>query len=149
MRQFEYILAVWESGSLSAAAARLNVSQPSLSQQMPPSTVRWHALFPTAVLRVHDFSHRRALEDAVRSRQGDIAVGPTGATVSRPAHLPRVSAHRRGGPSGRGAALSASRPSQLEVRWSGLSARRWRRVRRPRISRWTSGRTMPNRGAMP
>ncbi|MER7453311.1 LysR family transcriptional regulator [Nocardia beijingensis] len=33
LRQLEYFLAVWESGSLSAAAARLYVSQPSLSQQ--------------------------------------------------------------------------------------------------------------------
>ncbi|MGK8507099.1 LysR family transcriptional regulator [Nocardia asiatica] len=146
LRQLEYFLAVWESGSFSAAAARLYVSQPSLSQQMrslekelgaqllergrhglaltpagrvflphaervlravgeaadavhqvvegrsgdvhvltvrsiasgilPPSAVRWHSLFPTAVLRVHDFSHRRALEEAVRGGQGDIAVGP-------------------------------------------------------------------------
>lgn len=146
LRQLEYFLAVWESGSFSAAAARLYVSQPSLSQQMrllekelgaqllergrhglaltpagraflphaervlravgeaadavhqvvegrsgdvhvltvrsiasgilPPSAVRWHSLFPTTVLRVHDFSHRRALEEAVRSGQGDIAVGP-------------------------------------------------------------------------
>ncbi|MFE9324278.1 LysR family transcriptional regulator [Nocardia sp. NPDC052278] len=146
LRQLEYFLAVWESGSFSAAGARLYVSQPSLSQQirslekelgaellergrhglaltpagrvflpraqrvlqaaeeaadavhqvvegrsgdvhvltvrsiasgiLPPSAVRWHALFPTAVLRVHDFSHRRALEDAVRSGQGDLAVGP-------------------------------------------------------------------------
>ncbi|MEU1995542.1 LysR family transcriptional regulator [Nocardia gamkensis] len=146
LRQLEYFLAVWESGSFSAAAARLYVSQPSLSQQMrslekelgaqllergrhglaltpagraflphaervlqavgeaadavhqvvegrsgdvhvltvrsiasgilPSSAVRWHSLFPTAVLRVHDFSHRRALEEAVRGGQGDIAVGP-------------------------------------------------------------------------
>ncbi|MBF6228827.1 LysR family transcriptional regulator [Nocardia abscessus] len=146
LRQLEYFLAVWESGSFSAAAARLYVSQPSLSQQvrllekelgaqllergrhglaltpagraflphaervlravgeaadavrqvvegrsgdvhvltvrsiasgiLPPSAVRWHSLFPTAVLRLHDFSHRRALEEAVRGGQGDIAVGP-------------------------------------------------------------------------
>ncbi|MEU1550340.1 LysR family transcriptional regulator [Nocardia sp. NPDC005745] len=146
LRQLEYFLAVWESGSFSAAAARLYVSQPSLSQQirslekelgaqllergrhglvltpagrvflpraervlqgageaadavrqvvegrsgdvhvvtvrsiasgiLPPSAVRWHSLFPTAVLRVHDFSHRRALEEAVRNGQGDLAVGP-------------------------------------------------------------------------
>lgn len=146
LRQLEYLLAVWENGSFSAAAARLYISQPSLSQQirslekelgadllergrhglaltpagrvflpeatrvlqaaqdavdavarliegrggdvhvltvrsiasgiLPPSAVRWHSLYPETVLRVHDFSHRRALEDAVRGGQGDIAVGP-------------------------------------------------------------------------
>ncbi|MGI5461144.1 LysR family transcriptional regulator [Streptomyces sp. CA-249302] len=43
---------------------------------LPSSAARWHTLFPATVLRLHDFSHRRALEDAVRSGQGDIAVGP-------------------------------------------------------------------------
>ncbi|MFD7323326.1 LysR family transcriptional regulator [Streptomyces sp. NPDC059875] len=43
---------------------------------LPSSAARWHSLFPSTVLRLHDFSHRRALEDAVRSGQGDIAVGP-------------------------------------------------------------------------
>jgi DNA-binding transcriptional LysR family regulator len=43
---------------------------------LPSSDARWHSLFPSTVLRLHDFSHRRALEEAVRSGQGDIAVGP-------------------------------------------------------------------------
>jgi len=43
---------------------------------LPPSAARWHSLFPTTVLRLHDFSHRRDLEEAARSGQGDLAVGP-------------------------------------------------------------------------
>ncbi|WP_369264096.1 LysR family transcriptional regulator [Streptomyces sp. R35] len=146
LRQLEYFIGICEAGSFSAAAVRLYVTQPSLSQQiralekelgadllergrhgitltpagrvflpqaqravqavrdaqdsvrqvvegrkgdvhvltvrsvasgiLPSSAARWHALFPSTVLRLHDFSHRRALEDAVRSGQGDIAVGP-------------------------------------------------------------------------
>ncbi|WP_327256510.1 LysR family transcriptional regulator [Streptomyces sp. NBC_01244] len=146
LRQLEYFLAIWESGSFSGAASRLYVAQPSVSQQirilerelgaellergrhgvtltpagraflpqaqrvvqaaqdakdsvrrvvegrkgdvhvltvrsvasgvLPPSAARWHSLFPTTVLRLHDFSHRRDLEEAVRGGQGDIAVGP-------------------------------------------------------------------------
>lgn len=145
LRQLEYFLAIWASGSFSEAATRLYVTQPSLSQQirilekelgtellergrhgvtltpagraflpqaqrvvqaacdakdsvrkviegregdvhvltvrsvasgvLPPSAARWHSLFPTIVLRLHDFSHRRDLEDAARGGQGDIAVG--------------------------------------------------------------------------
>ncbi|MFF4724142.1 LysR family transcriptional regulator [Streptomyces mirabilis] len=146
LRQLEYFIGICEAGSFSAAAVRLYVAQPSLSQQirglekelgadllergrhgitltpagrvflpqaqravqavqdaqdsvrqvvegrkgdvhvltvrsvasgiLPSSAARWHSLFPSTVLRLHDFSHRRALEDAVRSGQGDIAVGP-------------------------------------------------------------------------
>ncbi|MGW2524405.1 LysR family transcriptional regulator [Streptomyces sp. NPDC001617] len=146
LRQLEYFIGICEAGSFSAAAVRLYVTQPSLSQQiralekelgadllergrhgitltpagrvflpqaqraiqavqdaqdsvrqvvegrkgdvhvltvrsvasgiLPSSAARWHSLFPSTVLRLHDFSHRRALEDAVRSGQGDIAVGP-------------------------------------------------------------------------
>ncbi|MFC9841854.1 LysR family transcriptional regulator [Streptomyces sp. NPDC060223] len=146
LRQLEYFLAIWESGSFSGAATRLYVTQPSLSQQirilekelgsallergrhgvtltpagraflpqaqrvvqaaqdakdavrqvtegrrgdvhvltvrsvasgvLPPSAARWHSLFPTTVLRLHDFSHRRDLEEAARGGQGDLAVGP-------------------------------------------------------------------------
>ncbi|MFF4117952.1 LysR family transcriptional regulator [Streptomyces sp. NPDC001714] len=146
LRQLEYFLAVWEAGSFSGAAARLYVTQPSLSQQigalekelgavllergrqgvtltpvgrvflpraqnvvravqdaqdsvrevvegrqgdvhvltvrsvasgiLPPSAARWHSTYPSTVLRLHDYSHRRDLEEAMRSGQGDIAVGP-------------------------------------------------------------------------
>ncbi|HET6242671.1 MAG TPA: LysR family transcriptional regulator, partial [Arthrobacter sp.] len=34
LRQLEYFLAIWESGSFSGAASRLYVTQPSLSQQI-------------------------------------------------------------------------------------------------------------------
>jgi DNA-binding transcriptional LysR family regulator len=146
LRQLEYLLAIWDAGSFSAAATRLYVTQPSLSQQigalekelgavllergrhgvtltpagrvflpqaqaivrsvqeaqdsvrnvmegrtgdvhlltvrsvasgvLPSSAARWHSLYPETILRVHDYSHRRDLEDAVRGGQGDIAVGP-------------------------------------------------------------------------
>lgn len=146
LRQLEYFVAVWEAGSFSAAATRLFVTQPSLSQQiaalekelgaellergrqgvtltpvgrvflpkaqavirsvqdardsvrdvvegregdvhvltvrsvasgiLPVSAARWHSLHPAAVLRLHDYSHRRDLETAMRSGRGDIAVGP-------------------------------------------------------------------------
>lgn len=146
LRQLEYLLAIWDAGSFSAAAARLYVTQPSLSQQiaalekelgapllergrhgvaltpagrvfipqaqaivraaaeaqdsvrqvvearagdvhvltvrsvasgvLPSSAARWHALMPSVVLRMHDFSHRQELEHAVRGGQGDLAIGP-------------------------------------------------------------------------
>ena len=146
LRQLEYLVAIWESGSFSVAASRLFVAQPSLSQQirslenelgaellergrhgltltpagraflpharavldaaqeardsvrdvvegihgdvhvltvrsiasgiLPPSIARWHSLFPATVLRLHDYSHRRDLEEAVRAGAGDLAVGP-------------------------------------------------------------------------
>jgi DNA-binding transcriptional LysR family regulator len=146
LRQLEYLLAIWDARSFSAAATRLYVTQPSLSQQigalekelgalllergrhgvtltpagrvflpqaqaivraareaqdsvrkvvdgltgdvhlltvrsvasgvLPPSAARWHSLHPETVLRQHDYSHRRDLEEAVRSGQGDLAVGP-------------------------------------------------------------------------
>ncbi|MFE9763953.1 LysR family transcriptional regulator [Streptomyces sp. NPDC005808] len=52
---------------------------------LPPSAARWHSLFPTTVLRLHDFSHRRDLEEAARSGQGDLAVGPRPAAWEGPA----------------------------------------------------------------
>jgi DNA-binding transcriptional LysR family regulator len=140
------LLAIWDARSFSAAATRLYVTQPSLSQQiralekelgadllergrhgltltpagrvflpqaraivraaqeaqdsvrkvadgrtgdihlltvrsvasgvLPPSAARWHSLYPETLLRLHDYSHRRDLEAAVRGGQGDIAVGP-------------------------------------------------------------------------
>lgn len=146
LRQLEYLVSIWDSGSFSAAAAALFVSQPSLSQQirtlekelgapllergrhglsltpagrvliplarrilaevaaaeqavaqvltggggdvhvltvrsvaagiLPPSAARWHTRFPDAVLRLHDYSHRRDLEAATRAGHGDLTVGP-------------------------------------------------------------------------
>lgn len=146
LRQLEYLVEICDSGSFSAAAARLFVAQPSLSQQiralerelgaellergrhgialtpagrvflpharavlkaaqdaqesvrsvvdgkqgdvhvltvrsvasgiLPSSIARWHAMFPNTVLRLHDYSHRRDLEDAARSGTGDLMIGP-------------------------------------------------------------------------
>jgi DNA-binding transcriptional LysR family regulator len=146
LRQLEYLIAICEQGSFSAASQRLLVAQPSLSQQiralehelgaelfergrhgvaltpagrvflpharaviaateaarasiadlvngrlgelhvltirsvasgiLPGSIARWHDLFPGIVLRLHDYSHRRDLEDAVREGRGDLAIGP-------------------------------------------------------------------------
>ena len=146
LRQIEYFVTVCEAGTFTAAASRLYVAQPSLSQQvralelelgaclmersrhgieltpagrvflnasrsilaqvetakqcvrdvvsgkggdlhvltvrsvasgvLPPSVVDWRARYPASVLRIHDFSHRRDLEDAMRLGRGDIAIGP-------------------------------------------------------------------------
>jgi DNA-binding transcriptional LysR family regulator len=43
---------------------------------LPHSAARWHSLFPSAVLRLHDYSHRRDLEEAMRGGRGDVAIGP-------------------------------------------------------------------------
>ncbi|WP_037321413.1 LysR family transcriptional regulator [Amycolatopsis orientalis] len=43
---------------------------------LPPAMVRWHDRYPTTVLRLHDHSHRRDLEAAMRSGHGDLAIGP-------------------------------------------------------------------------
>lgn len=146
LRQLEYLVAICEHGSFSAAALRLLVAQPSLSQQiralerelgadllergrhgvsltpagrvflpraqevlaaadaarasvsdlvtgdggelhvltirsvasgiLPASIARWHETHPATVLRLHDYSHRRDLEEAVRQGRGDLAIGP-------------------------------------------------------------------------
>ena len=33
---------------------------------LPPSAARWHSTYPSTVLRLHDYSHRRNLEEAMR-----------------------------------------------------------------------------------
>lgn len=146
LRQLEYLVAICEQGSFTAAAQQLLVAQPSLSQQiralerelgaellnrgrhgvaltpagrvflerakvvlaaaeaarasvvdvmngrdgelhvltirsvasgiLPGSIARWHELYPATMLRLHDYSHRRALEEAVRQGVGDVAIGP-------------------------------------------------------------------------
>ncbi|MEV0358122.1 LysR family transcriptional regulator [Nocardia sp. NPDC050697] len=145
-RQLEYFLAICEHGSFTAAAAKLYLAQPSLSQQigalerelgadlfergrsgvsltpagrvfrpharavvdaidqaqravadvvaghegelhvltirsvasgvLPAAIARWHERYPATVLRLHDYSHRRDLEAAVREGRGDLAIGP-------------------------------------------------------------------------
>jgi DNA-binding transcriptional LysR family regulator len=146
LRQLEYLIAICEAGSFSAAANELLVAQPSLSQQiralekelgaellergrsgvaltaagrvflpqargalaaveagrkavadlvgglvgelhvltvrsvasgvLPEGVVRWYDQHPTTVLRLHDYSHRRDLEAAMRAGHGDLAIGP-------------------------------------------------------------------------
>ena len=156
LRQLEYFVAVCQAGSFTAAAGRLYVSQPSLSQQiralerelgatlierpshgvqltsagrpflddakrilemvaqatdtvrgvaegregdlhvltvrsvasgiLPPTIVRWHSSFPGTVLRLHDFSHKHDLEEALRGGQGSLAVGPRPEAWTGPVH---------------------------------------------------------------
>lgn len=43
---------------------------------LPMSIVRWHAEYPSTVLRLHDYSHRKDLEAAMREGHGDLAIGP-------------------------------------------------------------------------
>ena len=43
---------------------------------IPPAIVRWHEEYPATVIRLHDFSHRRDLETAMREGRGDLAIGP-------------------------------------------------------------------------
>ncbi|WP_154756446.1 LysR family transcriptional regulator [Amycolatopsis pithecellobii] len=43
---------------------------------LPAGIVRWHDEYPATVLRLHDYSHRRDLEAAMRAGQGDLAIGP-------------------------------------------------------------------------
>ncbi|GAB3932599.1 LysR family transcriptional regulator [Kribbella albertanoniae] len=146
LRQLEYLAAICDYGSFSAAATELLVAQPSLSQQikaledelgaellergrqgvaltaagrvflpharvvldavtagrksvtdlvsgvvgelhvltvrsvasgvLPAGVVRWYEEHPSTVLRLRDVSHRRDLEAAMRSGQGDLAIGP-------------------------------------------------------------------------
>jgi len=53
---------------------------------LPPSAARWHATYPSTVLRLHDYSHRRDLEEAMRGGLGDIAVGPRPHLWEGPVH---------------------------------------------------------------
>lgn len=43
---------------------------------LPAGMVRWHDQYPATVLRLHDYSHRRDLEAAMRAGHGDLAIGP-------------------------------------------------------------------------
>lgn len=43
---------------------------------LPAGMVRWHDEYPATVLRLHDYSHRRDLEAAMRAGHGDLAIGP-------------------------------------------------------------------------
>lgn len=43
---------------------------------LPAPVGRWHDRYPGTILRLHDCSHRRDLETAVREGKGDLAIGP-------------------------------------------------------------------------
>jgi DNA-binding transcriptional LysR family regulator len=49
---------------------------------LPPAFELWHDRYPGTTIALREFAHRRALDDAVRTGVGDIAVGP------RPPHWP-------------------------------------------------------------
>jgi DNA-binding transcriptional LysR family regulator len=49
---------------------------------LPPAFERWRERYPGTTITLREYTHRRALDDAVRLGVGDIAVGP------RPAHWP-------------------------------------------------------------
>jgi len=43
---------------------------------LPPAFERWHGLHPATTIALREYTHARALDDAVRIGVGDIAVGP-------------------------------------------------------------------------
>ncbi|GLX97167.1 LysR family transcriptional regulator [Herbidospora sp. NBRC 101105] len=43
---------------------------------LPPAMARWHDRHPATVLHLHDYSHRKDLEAAMRAGDGDLAIGP-------------------------------------------------------------------------
>ena len=43
---------------------------------LPESIRRWHERFPDVPIRLHEYRHRRLLEEEVRRGVGDVAVGP-------------------------------------------------------------------------
>lgn len=43
---------------------------------LPPAFERWHEDHPSTRIALREFTHRQALDDAVRAGVGDIAVGP-------------------------------------------------------------------------
>ena len=43
---------------------------------LPPAFELWHANHPSTRIALREFTHRQALDDAVRAGVGDIAVGP-------------------------------------------------------------------------
>jgi DNA-binding transcriptional LysR family regulator len=43
---------------------------------LPPAFERWHERYPATTITLREYAHRRALDEAVRTGVGDIAVGP-------------------------------------------------------------------------
>jgi DNA-binding transcriptional LysR family regulator len=49
----------------------------SLAVSFLPGTIRvWHEHYPEVAIRLHEFRHRRLLEDAVREGVADLGIGP-------------------------------------------------------------------------
>jgi DNA-binding transcriptional LysR family regulator len=60
-----------ESGELEVATVL------SMAVGLLPGTIRvWHERHPAIAIRLHEFRHRRLLEDAVQQGVADIAIGP-------------------------------------------------------------------------
>lgn len=51
---------------------------------LPSSIRRWHEQHPDVTIRLHEYRHRRLLEEDVRRGTGDIAVGPRPVSWSGP-----------------------------------------------------------------
>lgn len=51
---------------------------------LPDSLQRWHEQHPGVAVRLHEYRHRRLLEEGVRSGVGDVAVGPRPASWNGP-----------------------------------------------------------------
>src|SRR5882672_4086864 len=43
---------------------------------LPPAFERWHERYPATTIALREYTHRRALDDAVRLGVGDVAIGP-------------------------------------------------------------------------
>jgi DNA-binding transcriptional LysR family regulator len=43
---------------------------------LPPAFERWRSRYPATTITLREYTHRRGLDDAVRSGVGDIAIGP-------------------------------------------------------------------------
>jgi DNA-binding transcriptional LysR family regulator len=51
---------------------------------LPPAFERWHTRYPATTVVLREYQHGRALDDAVRTGVGDIAVGPRPARWTGP-----------------------------------------------------------------
>src|SRR2546423_7470268 len=51
---------------------------------LPPAFELWHDRYPATTIALREYSHRRALDEAVRAGAGDIAVGPRPAQPTGP-----------------------------------------------------------------
>src|SRR6476620_11519613 len=65
---------------------------------LPPAFELWHANHPSTRIALREFTHRQALDDAVRAGVGDIAVGPAyeeqAGDIARGTRRPRLGSLR-------------------------------------------------------